>query len=84
MADYQLKEDGGVIYLGVASIPPDPGNSEWVKYQKWLTLGNTPDPIIQGAKPEDPMIAIKSAINSALTIDQLKTAILNYVTVKGD
>ncbi len=26
------------------SIPNDPGNRHWQKYQKWLAAGNTPDP----------------------------------------
>ena len=27
-----------------AHVPPDPDNSDWQEYQKWLAEGNTPLP----------------------------------------
>lgn len=35
---------GGVIRLSdSAFIPESKGNSDWVEYQRWLSMGNTPD-----------------------------------------
>lgn len=45
MSDYQLQDDKVVIRLSDnACIPTDPGNRDYVTYQEWLILGNTPDP----------------------------------------
>lgn len=42
---YKLKSDGGVMRLNDgASIPNDPKNRDWRKYQEWLAEGNLPDP----------------------------------------
>jgi hypothetical protein len=47
MADYQLATpdaDGPVLRTADnASIPNDPANRDWVEYQNWLALGNTPE-----------------------------------------
>lgn len=39
-ADSILMLDGDLILC----IPNDPANSDWLAYQEWLALGNTPDP----------------------------------------
>mgnify|MGYP003347160535 CR=1 len=46
MADYRLTLGTNVIReLDGASIPNDPLNVDWQKYQLWLNNGNTPDPV---------------------------------------
>ncbi len=52
MGDYrQVKQMDGSVDPNViqrtsdtAFIPNDPQNVDWVAYQAWLALGNTPDP----------------------------------------
>ena len=48
MSDYQLATpdpNGPVIRtVDSAHIPNDPANRDWMEYQNWLALGNTPDP----------------------------------------
>jgi hypothetical protein len=55
MADYQLATpdaDGPVLRTADnASIPNDPANRDWVEYQNWLALGNTPDPYVPPPEP---------------------------------
>lgn len=33
-------DDSGIT----STVPNDPDNRDWVQYQEWLALGNTPDP----------------------------------------
>jgi len=33
-------DDSGIT----STVPNDPNNRDWVAYQEWLALGNTPDP----------------------------------------
>jgi len=55
MSDYQLATSdpvGPVIRTtDQAHIPADPANRDWVEYQNWLALGNTPDLYV----PPDPV-----------------------------
>lgn len=36
-----------------ANIPPSLDNRDWVEYQKWLALGNTPQPVDPDPTPID-------------------------------
>lgn len=45
MADYKLKEDGGVIrYFNGANIPDAEGNRDWQDYLQYVTDGGLTDP----------------------------------------
>jgi hypothetical protein len=60
MADYKLTT-GGVIYQG-RTIPESEGNRDWIDYQSWVGLGNTPDP---ADEPTPVEVAREAAINAA-------------------
>jgi len=43
---YQLTQFSSVIRLtDGATIPADPDNADWQVYLRWLSNGNTPDPV---------------------------------------
>lgn len=47
LVDEQGIETGAVQFIGdgfITSIPPDPANSDYAAYLKWLEEGNTPTP----------------------------------------
>jgi len=47
MADYRLTANDSVIRTADgAGIPPDPANSDWQAYQRWLADGGVPDPYV--------------------------------------
>jgi hypothetical protein len=51
MAEYQLTETDVVIRTADgATIPNDPANRDWQKYQKWLADGGVPDPYVKPPK----------------------------------
>lgn len=53
-AAYQLSAGSGVVRTSDgASIPDDPTNADWQRYQAWRAAGNTPDPA-----PAPPNISI--------------------------
>lgn len=41
---YKLTKDGVQNLETMAFISPSPTGREWLRYQKWLAEGNTPDP----------------------------------------
>lgn len=41
---YKLLINGVKRLLDGAIIPPDERNRDWIEYQKWLSVGNTPLP----------------------------------------
>jgi hypothetical protein len=48
MSAYQLTSTDATVIRTAdqANIPNDPGNRDWVEYQKWLTAGGVPDPYV--------------------------------------
>jgi hypothetical protein len=46
MAEYQWHITDEIVkrIADGAFIPNHPGNVDWVAFQAWLALGNTPDP----------------------------------------
>ena len=84
MADYRLRDGGGVLYLGRIAIPPDPLNREWRKYQGWLAAGNTADPALPPpTRPTTPEETALAAVAAARTIDDLKAALSAYFAAQG-
>ena len=41
---YKLKKDGVQNLETMAFISPSPTGRDWLRYQKWLAEGNSPDP----------------------------------------
>jgi hypothetical protein len=61
MADYRYTATDAVIRTADgAHIPNDPGNRDWVEYQKWLDDGGVPDPYV--APPPPPPVAPSTAV----------------------
>ena len=53
MALYKLLERGVLRTSDSAFIPPIQRNRDWEEYQRWLALGNTPDPADPPPAPID-------------------------------
>ena len=51
---YKLLKSGVKRLADNACIPPDPRNTDWVEYQKWLAAGNTPEPADPDPIPQPP------------------------------
>lgn len=62
MADYELKSDGVLRRSDGASIPDDPGNRDWRKYQRWVEAGNTPDPMPAEPPKPTPAESVKAML----------------------
>ena len=51
MALYELTKSGVRNTITIAYIPDSSRNHDWLTYQDWLALGNTPDPQPPVIKP---------------------------------
>ena len=69
---YQLTQGDIILHLtDNAFIPPDPANTDYQQYLKWLAEGNTPlppDPIVE---PET-LTPQQKLEASGLTVEELK------------
>ena len=50
---YKLLKQGVFRLTDKACIPPDPANTDWQEYQKWLAAGNLPLPADPDPTPID-------------------------------
>lgn len=77
MADYRLTSGPQVFReADGATIPNDPGNRDWIAYQAWLALGNTPDPYVAPAAPAPSFLAQDLlALLTAADFTAIQTAI---------
>jgi len=72
MTLYKLAEPVGVIRLADnAYIPPDPANTDYREYLKWVEAGNTPEPAPEPEPIPEPTPAEKLAA-AGLTVADLK------------
>jgi len=70
--DYQLTNLTTIIRLtDNAFIPPDPANTDYQAYLRWLEDGNTPLPPDPIPEPE-PLTAQQKLEAAGLTIEELK------------
>jgi hypothetical protein len=57
-----------------ASIPPDPGNRDFVEYQAWLAAGNTPEPDPEPELPDPVVLTPAEKLKAlGLTVAELKS-----------
>jgi len=69
---YQLTTGDTILRLtDNAFIPPDPGNTDYQQYLKWLEEGNTPLPPDPIPEPE-PLTAQQKLEAAGLTVEELK------------
>ena len=69
---YQLTQNDTILRRADnAFIPPDPANTDYQEYLKWLAEGNTPLP---APEPEPaPVLTTEQKLNAAgLTVAELK------------
>jgi hypothetical protein len=50
MFTYKLTSYGWIIRSDTTQIPPDPANTDYQVYLKWLEEGNTPLPADEGSQ----------------------------------
>ena len=78
---YKLQTGDNGVLLGNKTIPADPANGDWRKYQVWLAEGNTPLPADPAPPPPSPtptgdelLTAIKALADGDRTVaDTLAT-----------
>jgi len=69
---YQLTTGDTIVRLtDNAFIPPDPANTDYQQYLKWLEEGNTPLPPDPIPEPE-PLTAQQKLEAAGLTVEELK------------
>lgn len=76
---YQLSEANNVVRLSdMASIPPEPVNSDYAAYLAWLAEGNIPDPYVPPPPPPVTVISRRQAyraLNQVGLLSQVDIAI---------
>lgn len=59
---YKLTKQSSVTRLADgASIPADPGNSDYAAYLQWLSEGNTPEPYVEPPLPIPAVVTMRQA-----------------------
>ena len=69
---YQLTQGDTILRIADnAFIPPDPANTDYQAYLRWVEEGNTPEPAPEPEPVPEPTPAEKLAA-AGLTVDDLK------------
>jgi hypothetical protein len=69
---YQLTTGNTILRLADnAYIPPDPANTDYAAYLKWVAAGNMPEPAPIVALPA-PLTPAEKLAASGLTVEELK------------
>jgi hypothetical protein len=72
MTHYKITQENTILRLSDnAFIPPDPANTDYQQYLKWLEEGNTPLPPDPIPEPE-PLTPQQKLEAAGLTIEELK------------
>ena len=74
MTDYKLTRVGVIRESDGANVPSSLANKDWRKYQDWLRLGNTPDPMDVVVKPP-----IADKVESRITNDPTWAALARWI-----
>ena len=74
--NYQLLKQGVKRIDDGACIPPTIDNIDWLEYQKWLALGNTPEPADPDPVP-DPRVVTDEEEREAAKVDSAVLALIN-------
>ena len=71
---YQLTNSPTIIRLADhASIPPDPGNTDYREYLEWVEAGNEPLPAPKPAPAPTPPTPEQKLAAAGLTVAELRT-----------
>jgi len=69
---YQLTATDLILRLADnAFIPPDPANTDYAAYLKWLEEGNTPEPALE-PEPVPELTPAEKLAAAGLTVEELK------------
>ena len=69
---YQLTTGDSILRLADnAFIPPDPANTDYAAFLKWVAAGNMPEPAPIVAPPV-PLTPAEKLAASGLTVEELK------------
>jgi hypothetical protein len=88
MAQYRLTAFEGVVQRfdppPLTTIPNDPKNADWIRYQAWLDAGGVPDPYKQPSPSFDAPAIVEQSYRAGLErqADKLQAKGKTYDAIK--